>query len=181
MTETQILAQLARKDEEALLHLRDRYESYCLTVAQRLLRDPQAAEECVNDVWLAVWQSDTVPRDLRAYLARVTRNTALHLLERGAAQKRSGVTVLLDELAECIPDPLREHAAETEFLREVLNAFVRGLKPDERSLFVERYWYGYSVGELAAKRGWQENRVSAVLSRLRKKLKKRLEKEGLSP
>lgn len=157
VTETQILAQLARKDEEALLHLRDRYESYCLTVAQRL------------------------PRDLRAYLARVTRNTALHLLERGAAQKRSGVTVLLDELAECIPDPLREHAAETEFLREVLNAFVRGLKPDERSLFVERYWYGYSVGELAAKRGWQENRVSAVLSRLRKKLKKRLEKEGLSP
>lgn len=179
MTEQQIIAQLANKNEEALLHLRDRYEVYCLTVAQRLLHDLQAAEECVNDVWLAVWQSESVPRDLRAYLARVTRNTALHYIERSGAQKRSGVTLLLDELAECIPDPLRERAAETALLREVLNDFVRGLKPEERQLFLLRYWYGYPVGEIAAMRGWTGNRVSAALSRLRKKLGKRLEKEGI--
>ena len=181
MTQTQIVAQLARKDEEALLHLRDRYEVYCLTIARRLLRDEQAAEECVSDVWLAVWRSEAVPTDLRAYLARVTRNIALHYLEREGAQKRSGVTVLLDELAECIPDPLRERETDAVFLREVLNDFVRGLKPEARELFVKRYWYGYSVGELAALRGWQENRVSALLSRLRKKLRKRLEKEGYTP
>ena len=181
MTQTQIVAQLARRDEEALLHLRDRYEVYCLTIARRLLRSEQAAEECVSDVWLAVWRSEAVPTDLRAYLARVTRNIALHYLEREGAQKRGGVTVLLDELAECIPDPLRERETDGLFLREVLNDFVRGLKPEERELFVKRYWYGYSVGELAALRGWQENRVSAILSRLRKKLRKRLEKEGYTP
>ena len=181
MTQTQIVAQLARKDEEALLHLRDRYEVYCLTIARRLLRNEQAAEECVSDVWLAVWRSDTVPKDLRAYLARVTRNIALHYLEREGAQKRGGVTVLLDELAECIPDPLRSREADSTLLRGVMNDFVRALDENERVLFVGRYWYGYTVPELAAMRGWTESRVSACLARQRKKLRKRLEKEGYTP
>lgn len=181
MTQTQIAAQLARKDEEALLHLRDQYEAYCLTIARRLLRSEQAAEECVSDVWLAVWRSETVPKDLRAYLARVTRNIALHYIEREGAQKRSGVTVLLDELAECVPDPLRERETDAAFLREVLSDFLRALNAEERELFLKRYWYGYSIGELAALRGRQENRISATLARLRKKLRKRLEKEGYTP
>lgn len=181
MTDPQIISLLARKDEEALVLLRDRYEVYCLTIARRLLRDEQAAEECVSDVWLAVWRSETVPRDLRAYLARVTRNIALHYLEREGAQKRSAVTVLLDELAECIPDPLRSREADSTLLRGVMNDFVGALDENERSLFVGRYWYGYTVPELAAMRGWTESRVSACLARQRKKLRKRLEKEGYTP
>ena len=151
MTDPQIISLLARKDEEALVLLRDRYEVYCLTIARRLLRDEQAAEECVSDVWLAVWRSETVPRDL------------------------------LDELAECIPDPLRSREADSTLLRGVMNDFVRALDENERALFVGRYWYGYTVPELAAMRGWTESRVSACLARQRKKLRKRLEKEGYTP
>ena len=181
MTDPQIISLLARKDEEALVLLRDRYEVYCLPIARRLLRDEQTAEECVSDVWLAVWRSETVPRDLRAYLARVTRNIALHYLEREGAQKRSAVTVLLDELAECIPDPLRSREADSTLLRGVMNDYVGALDENERALFVGRYWYGYTVPELAAMRGWTESRVSACLARQRKKLRKRLEKEGYTP
>lgn len=180
MTDTQIIKQLGQRDEEALLHLQRRYGAYCHSIAFSLLREEAAVQECLDDVWLAVWNSQETPRDLKAYLAKITRNTALHYIQKSTAQKRSAAFVLLDELVECVPDPLREREFEARLLRGLLNDFVKGLKAEERYLFLRRYWYGYSISELAGELGWRETRVTSILFRLRKKLKNSLEKEGFA-
>lgn len=180
MTDTQIIRQLEQKDEEALLHLQEQYEVYCYAIALRLLRDEELAQECVSDVWLAVWESGTRPQNLRAWLAKITRNTALHYIERCSAKKRSASFVLLDELAECIPDPLRQREMEAQMLRELLDNFVKSLKPEAQRLFLCRYWYGYSVAELSERFGFSQGRINSILFRSRQKLKKALEKEGIS-
>jgi len=125
VNDAEIIKKLAQHDEQALLGLQHRYEAYCYHIAFSLLREEEAATECVSDVWLAIWSMKVFPDDLKAYLAKVTRNAALQYLRKNSAKKRSATLVLLDELAECIPDPLKEGEFEAQMLRELLNAFVQ--------------------------------------------------------
>ena len=53
------------------------------------------------------------------------------------------------------------------------------LPKETRMIFVRRYWYFYTISEIAAEYGFGESKVKMVLSRTRKKLKVYLEKEGV--
>ena len=64
-------------------------------------------------------------------------------------------------------------------LTEEINCFLSRLSYFDRFLFVRRYWYADSVGDIAAEMQIPENRVSVRLFRLREKLRKTLQKEGL--
>ena len=96
-------------------------------------------------------------------------------IKRERAQKRDGMTVLLDELAECIPDPKSMEDGE---LKELLRQFVNSLEPEAQRIFLRRYWFGSTVGELAKASHCSETRITGILFRTRKKLRKLLEKEG---
>lgn len=178
MTDGQLLMLVQKRDQEALLRLQERYEAYCRKIAWSLLRDPEAVGECLNDVWLSLWSNPEPPRELKAWLTKVTRNAALRRIRSSEAQKRSGCTVLLDELAECIPDPLRQQEMEKQWLKELLEGFLRTLNQDERYVFLRRYWYGYTMAEIASELSWREAKVNSLLYRLRQRLKDCLEKEG---
>lgn len=174
----EIVKLLLQRDEQALALLQNQYSKFCRQIISGLLTSIQDTEEALNDVWFRVWNSipPAKPKYLRAYLAKTARNTALHYIERDKAQKRSAVTVLLDELAECIPDPAQEiHGSE---LGDILNSFVRSLHDEERSFFLRRYYFGESIKEIAEAHDCQENRVAVTLFRIRKKLRGVLEKEG---
>ena len=173
-----IIELLERRSELGLELLKEKYTSYCYSIIYRLLQDHEQTEEALSDVWLQIWNSipPARPQRLRAYLAKTARNTALHYIRREEAQKRSGVTVLLDELSECLPDPKWER--DTGDLRQLLRDFVSGLEQEERRIFLRRYWYGADIRQIAQEWGCTENRITGILFRTRKKLKKYLEKEG---
>lgn len=181
MTDIELLEKLVVRDETALIQLQKKYGTYCQSIAMRILKDTQEAEEVVNDALLQVWERipTAKPSNLKLYLAKTVRNTALHCIEFRNAQKRSGIHVQLDELAECIPGKLADCDAEIIVLRDALSSFLRGLKPEYRRMFVGRYWYGDSVHDLAQEFQCSENRVGVVLHRCRKQLKKYLEKEEI--
>lgn len=46
-------------------------------------------------------------------------------------------------------------------------------------MFIKRYWYAESVKAIAGELGMAENSVSVKLLRIREKLKRHLEKEGI--
>lgn len=80
--------------------------------------------------------------------AKMTRNLSLDRYDAMHAEKRGGgeVPLLLDELAEVVADE-KAFPADTEGLSEVLNAFLGGLKPDARNIFLRRHRFGDSVQE----------------------------------
>lgn len=176
-----ILELLERRDERALEILRQSYGEYCHAIIIRLLGNEQEAEEALNDVWLRVWNSipPTRPRHLKAYLAKTSRNIALNRIRHDSTARRSGITVVLDELAECVPDRRWEDRAHAEELRDALNSFLHGLPEEDRKIFVRRYWFGETVPEIARDFRQSESRVTGLLHRLRKRLRKHLEQEGL--
>lgn len=173
-----IIERLERRDEMAIELLKAYYGDYCYRIIYNQLCSHEETEEALNDVWMKIWNSipPARPTLLRAYIAKAARNTAIDYIKKNTAERRSGITELLDEIAEVVPDTSESDG----FLKDTLNRFVRSLRSEEQRIFLRRYWYGASIEELADELGCSQTRIANILHRTRKKLRKHLEKEGYS-
>ena len=182
MDDTRILELYNARDEEAIEQTRICYGGKLYAVAMRILEDREDSQECENDTYLKTWNSipPNQPVHFLAYIVKICRNTALGMLERRNAAKRSAQIVeLTGEMQECIPDAMAERDFEPEGLGELLSAFLRGEPQDSRVIFTRRYLMAESVSEVAEALGFTESKVKSSLMRTRGRLKAYLEKEGV--
>ena len=61
-----------------------------------------------------------------------------------------------------------------------LERFLRGLTPEERILFLRRYWWAEPLKTAAAHCGIPARRAKSILERLRRALRSELEKEEIT-
>ncbi|MBE6908658.1 MAG: sigma-70 family RNA polymerase sigma factor [Ruminococcaceae bacterium] len=172
------------RSEDAVGETDRKYGAFCRRVACNILSVREDAEECVNDTYHAAWNAipPERPASLRAYLGAITRNLSVARWRTEHAQKRfAGMETLLSELDECVP---AREGTEADFARgeltEAIAAWLRGLAPDDRALFVRRYWYGDAVKALAKECGVGENQMAQRMRRLRRGLRAALEEGGFS-
>lgn len=184
MDDDRIIELFFARSEQAITELSRKYGTVCRRVAENILNDRRDAEECLNDAYLAVWNTvpPRRPDPLLSYVCRIVRNQALKRYHANAARKRNSVyDAALEELAECLPAAgSPQEAAEAKEIAGIINAFLETLDPGSRILFVRRYWHADSIGELAEAFRLSKHAVSVRLSRIRKALRKRLEEEGVS-
>ena len=198
MEDHEIVELFWRRDENAIAQAEAKYGRYCGSIAAGILRDRGDTDECLNDTWMNAWNAMPPHRPgfLKAFLGKITRNLALNLYEKKHAEKRGGgeTALALDELAECVGGvPGGNGTAgvsgsvwdsegspeEGMVLTACLNRFLQSMKAEDRKIFVQRYWYMYSVKEIAGNLGLGESKVKMTLLRQREKLKKVLEEEGI--
>jgi len=89
LKDRRLVHRLSRADPDALREIYNRYRNDLLTVAMALLADPDAAEDCVHDVFVhfAGAPSDMrASRNLRGYLMRCVANRAKNLVKRQQLQ-----------------------------------------------------------------------------------------------
>ena len=183
MDDGQIVALFWQRDERAIEEAAHRHGGLCRALALRVLGSFQDAEECVSDALLAAWNTipPRRPEKLSAYLARLTRNLALARRRDASRLKRGGgeADLAYEELDGCLAahtDVEREW--ERAELRAAVERFLRGLPNTARRLFLCRYWYFDSIGELSRSFGFSESKVKSMLWRIRMKLRRYLEQEG---
>ncbi|MBQ8381648.1 MAG: RNA polymerase sigma factor [Clostridia bacterium] len=172
------------RSEEAITETAARYGGYLEKIAGSILSCDEDTEECLSDTYLRVWESipPNRPGSLKAYLARIARNLAIHRYEKERAEKRGGgeVPLVLSELAECVPDTASaEDGYSKNALTDALNRFLGGLPREKRIVFLRRYWYNASIAEIARNMELSEAKVKSILHRLRGELKRLLEEEGI--
>ena len=172
------------RSEEAISETARKYGRYCRAIARNILNNDEDAEECVSDAYLRLWNAipPARPNRLQTYLGRIVRNLSLNKREKASAEKRGAgqIPLILDELAECIPDDSDgEAVTESILIKDVLDRFLDTLSPEARKIFVRRYWYMSSLKEIAAEYGISEGNAAVSLLRTRMKLKTVLEKEGI--
>ena len=172
------------RSEDAVAATAEKYGNYCYSIAFSILHNAEDAEECVNDAYLAAWNSIPPhrPERVAAFLGKITRNVSLNRWKQYNAQKRGeGQTELaLSELEECIPAKTGiEQAVEDELLTWSIEKFLYSQPRLKRNLFIRRYWYISSIQELADEYGMSESKVKSLLFRMRKKLKHHLAKEDI--
>ena len=89
MKDKRLVDRLSRADPDALCQIYHRYRDDLLTVAMALLADPDAAEDCVHDVFVhfaGVPADMRANRNLRGYLMRCVANRAKNLITRQQLQ-----------------------------------------------------------------------------------------------
>lgn len=182
MDDNAIVELYFKRSENAISETDKKYGRYCRCVAENILHSAEVAEECVNDAYMSAWSSipPTRPARLRAYLARLTRNSALNRYARERAQKRdAGIEAVLEEIEELIAAPESDPIDEIA-LRDGLNEFLASLPRKTRIIFVKRYWYLASIKEIAVEVDASETSVKVSLHRTRGELKQFLEKKGIT-
>ena len=182
MDDNKIIELYWRRDENAVSQTKAIYGEKLKALAFRILHSSEDAEECENDTYLKAWDSipPQKPQYFFAYLAKICRNTALNMLEKQKAEKRSAVIVeLSDELWECLPDRHSlEEIAEQE-LSEIISTFLKTVSKENRIIFVRRYFLSETISDISKALSISESKVKSSLFRTRNKLRDYLSKEEL--
>ena len=178
MEDYQIVDLYWDRKERAIAETEKKYGKMLHSLSYSLLSSYEDAEECVNDTYLGAWNTMPLARPmyLGPFLSKITRRLSIDRWRREHRQKRGGVTGMVEELTECIPDentPAQEY--ERGLLRGELNEFLRTLPEEKRAIFVRRYFYAQETRVIAREVGVSEAKVKVVLHRLREQLKQRLE------
>lgn len=184
MEDSQILALYFARSENAISQTALKYGNYCFHIAYQILANREDAEESVNDTYMEAWNGipPSRPPVLSAYLGKIVRNISIDRWRAGNAEKRGGgeFPLCLEELANCVSG--KADIAQEEMMRETvaaLNRFLRNQPKTDRKVFLRRYWYLDSVSEIAETFGFSRTKVTTMLYRTRKKLRRQLEREGL--
>ena len=181
MEDKKIIQLLFARAENAIVELSTRFGKQLHRIAYNILENQSDAEECTNDTYLALWNAipPVSPDPLAPYVYRTGRNTALKRLHRDTAKKRdSRYDVSLEELNECLPGETMEQTMDARELGRAMNRFLDLKSKESRYIFVRRYWFGDSIGDIARELKMQENAVYVRLNRIRNSLKEYLMKEG---
>lgn len=183
MEDQQIIDLYNARCEQAISETDRKYGSFCRQLALSILTIREDAEECVSDTYFTVWNKipPELPRSLRAFLGRITRNLCISRYRANHAQKRySGMDLLLSELNDCVPAPkTTEELADSRRLGELISQWLDTLSAEDRVLFVRRYWYGDALRDLALEAGCGTNQLAHRMLRLRSRLRAALEAEGV--
>jgi RNA polymerase sigma factor (sigma-70 family) len=183
LEDSNIIDMLFRRDESALMEARRKYETYCRSIAHSILDNPEDEEECLNDLWLRVWNSipPQHPQNLMAYLGKIARNLSLDKYRENHRQKRGGgaFELALEEMDFVISE-LNTVDGEYEYkeLSAIIDSFIRTLPAGEHRIFVHRYWYFRDISQIAKIEQLKPQRVTHILFKIRKALRNYLKKEG---
>ena len=178
MDDEQIVALFFERSERAIQELDNKYGKTCHHLSYNILNDRQDAEECVSDAYLGAWNAipPAHPHPQLPYIVKIVRNISLKRYWRKDAARRSGhYTIALEEIEDCIPDRKTvEDEVSARELARIIEAFLDTLTAKERVIFMRRYAYADTYGDIARRAGISPKNVSVRLTLIRQKLKQYL-------
>jgi RNA polymerase sigma-70 factor (ECF subfamily) len=164
-----LLALVQRGDEQAMASLFDRYSKVVYSVALRVLRDPAAAEDVLQEIFMQIWRSPdsfvATRGSLGGWLAVVSRNRSIDALRR----KRP--TESVDDMALSSPYNLADEAERNIMIEKTREVIVL-LPIEQRKTLEMAFFDGLTHSEIAEMTGdplgTVKTRIRSALLTLRK-------------
>ena len=169
-----LLAAIAQQDESALGALYDATLSRVYSLALRITRKPEAAEEVVTDVYLQVWRKaadyDAARGRALTWLLTICHSRALDQLRRkDEAEAHPEPETLRTDLADGDNDPLDLlQAIENQ---SAIYAALESLNPIQRQLIALAFFKGLSHQEAAERSGLPLGTVKTHIRRALEQLR----------
>lgn len=168
----QQLASIARRDSRAFESLYDRYSRSVYSLALGMLRDPAAAQEVTQEVFLSIWRQaaefDPSRGTARSWVLALAHHKSVDAVRR----RRLRATEPLEETQASDLDVVDETLRRLEQGR-VREALVR-LPAEQRQAIVFAYYGGYTQEEVAKRLsiplGTAKTRIRDGMIRLREAL-----------
>lgn len=179
-----IVELLFNRDQQGIVLTEQKYRRYLYTVAYNIIKDREDCEECLNDVYLALWDSVPPhrPCSFKAYLTTLVRRAATDVYRKKKRLRR-------------VPDEMESSLSELEFLlsskdtpesrmesallSDALNRFLSTVSKEERILFISRYYLCMSFSAISEATGIPKTSLRKKAELLKEKLKEYLKQEGM--
>jgi len=171
MGDTELLEAVARQDQSAMAALFDKYSRLVYSIALRVLREPDLAEDVMQEVLLQVWRQPggfvSQRGSLGAWLAVVARNRSIDVIRR-----RAHLTPL-EELVLPEPRNLQRTVEDNHLMNQVREAM--GALPEEQQAPLHMaYFEGLTQTEISERTGTPlgtiKTRIRTALMTVRKAL-----------
>ena len=129
-------------------------------------------EELASDVFVALWRALQPLRTehLRGWLGKVARNQAISFLRRQHMQ------LVRDEDCILVDDRDAQKLLEAKERSALLNAALAALTSEDREIFLRRYYYNQTTGQIAEALHMNPSTVRSRLLRGRQALRTELQK-----
>ena len=181
VSDEQIVDLLAQASPEGIEMLYDRYGRLAYSLAIRILGDAGAAEDTVQEAFLAVWRRSASYRpergSLRTWLCSIVHNRAVDALRGRAGRARQDLPLEAARVLEGIGDAWDGVAVELE--RQDIRRLLDRLPLEQRQTLELAYYGGYSQTEISTLQkvplGTVKGRTRMALRKLRDAL------EGATP
>jgi RNA polymerase sigma-70 factor (ECF subfamily) len=161
--DTALIERIVARDEKALAHLYDRYARMLMSVLNRILRDTQAAEEILQDIFFQLWRTasrfDASRGSLSGWLLVIARNRAISRLRH--ANPAAGEELV--ENTAVLPISLESEISQQQLLGRVKSA-LEILPKEQRAAIELAYFEGLTHSEIARRTG---DPLGTVKTRLR--------------
>jgi RNA polymerase sigma-70 factor (ECF subfamily) len=158
-----LIQRIVARDESALAVVYDRYAGMLSSVLNRILRDTNAAEEILQDIFYQLWRTaenfDAARGSLPGWLMVIARNRAISRLRRH--NPASGEELVENTVV--LPATLESSMAQAEMIGRVRGAMEK-LPQEQRAALELAYFEGLTHSEIAAKTG---DPLGTVKTRLR--------------
>ncbi|MDE1156210.1 MAG: sigma-70 family RNA polymerase sigma factor [Acidobacteriaceae bacterium] len=155
-----ILLRVQRGEESAIALLFDRYSRIVYSVALRVLREPAAAEDVVQEIFMQIWRSPdsflSARGSFAGWLVIVTRNRAVDTLRRKRPTEQVEDVVL--PVAHDLSDP-----AERETLSRRARALIGQLPLEQRKALEMAFFDGLTHSEISEITGASVSDVERML------------------
>ena len=183
MRDEEIIDLYFARNEQAIQATMETYGGYCGKIAGNILHNDADVEEVLSDTWLCTWDAipPQRPQYLRLFLGKITRNLALSRWRSITADSRGGgeIFLALEDLGECVGENSNPEAVlQTKQLSDSISLFLKSEPQNSRVIFLRRYYYLESSKQIALQLGVSDTSVRMALTRMRKRLKAYLKKEG---
>ena len=178
--EAELARRLCMRDPHAIGDLYDRYRRFVYYAINRVVRNPAAAEDLVQETFLRVWNRASAFEPARAplpcWIAVIARNLAIDYLRspEGRLSARAVDLSRMETSRWCSrPDAYARHI-DGALRWQQLQAAVKALKPTQKAVIELAYYEGRSQSEMANRLqlplGTVKTRARLALKHLRSEL-----------
>jgi RNA polymerase sigma-70 factor (ECF subfamily) len=155
-TDEELMSAICKGEEHAIEILYQRYYRYAYSLAYRILRDPQAAEDIVQDAFLSIWRKASSYQmdhgSVHSWLQAIVHHRAIDRVRAAAHRDQQWVPLQTDNEQDPPgeqPDVWEQtwQGEQSRMIRAVLDQI-----PAEQRLVIElAYFGGYTHAEISAK------------------------------
>ena len=169
----ELMALIVKEDRGALETLYDRYGGGVYSLALRMLRSPESAQEVTQDTFLSVWRRGSSYKpskgSVTAWLFTIAHHKAIDELRRRRRRDihlQYGVD-LTNKPSDGRDDPV--DFASARFQRGQIMDALATLRPEQREVVLLAYYEGLTHSEIAQ---YLEQPLGTVKTRMRLGLKR---------
>jgi len=177
--EKRLLEQLSEGHEPAFRKLYDRYSGGIYAVALKHLKQPQLAEDIVQNLFLKVWEnrvSITGIQHFSSWLFTVSRNMIISTLRKKGTQE-TYLNYLRSQMEPCGESPELIYAQRN--LRSLIREATQELSPQQRLAFQLQRDEGLSYEDIGQQMGIATNTVKVHLYKANQFIRSYLQTHGV--